>query len=109
MSGETLLECSRVESENALEHLGDKELIHGGEEVVGLKAGDAVEEPFAVEVLTLDAQGFAEPLLVATALPLAEVAFVEAGMPLFGEPLNDTAVGSAVVEHGVEFVANVLG
>ena len=73
------------------------------------KGRDEVEEGFGAEFEVVGAILAGEVLLVAVEFPAGDVLGAEAGMAEFGESGDDVVVGMAVVEHGVDEVAEVAG
>ena len=88
---------------------GAREIGKGVSQDGGVLSGGESGGLFAEGARFLFAVPFAQPILVAAVFAFEEVGFIEVRVAFGGEPFDDGAVGSPIVETRVKFVANVPG
>lgn len=65
--------------------------------------------PFHLQLEFIEPGVVVQPILEAAILPTRDVVVFEAGKTFSGEPVNDPLIFDAVIEHLVEFVADLFG
>lgn len=106
--GKALLHGGGVEAKEAIEELGDEELVDEKEQFAGFGLSDLLVEPLALQDLGLNAFVLAAPIMVAAVLPEMKVLLIKARVTGMGQPATDSVVGLVGFKAGIEFIADFL-